>query len=214
MTRQDRLISAFRALGFVLTVLCLASVSAIADDAPDIPAGQNSDADKAAVIHLGWVFQAIAVAFNCPHFGWGSFVQNHTMVQLEYVPAGDSVERWTRLMTVSIYALPKEAPEQIDAMRKMQGTLLGVYGKDGHIIDQALFQADGFPRMFVEYEVGAGMQKEHSAGAFLKMLPSAAQMIQIQARGKPFDPNDAANMKLFVQGKLPIPPATGGAANK
>jgi hypothetical protein len=110
------------------------------------------------------------------------------------------------MMTVSIYALPKEAPDQIDAMRKMQGALLGVYGKDGHIIDQTLFQtSDGFPRMFVEYEVGEGPQKEHTAGAFLKMLPIAAQVIQIQARGKPFDPNDAANMKLFVQGKLSIP---------
>jgi hypothetical protein len=206
VARRHKLISAFRALGFVLACLCLASVSAIADDAPDTPAGQNNADQKEAVQHLGTVFLPIAAAFNCPHFGWGSFVQNGTMVQLEYVPSGDNVEKWTRMMTVSIYALPKEAPDQIDAMRKMQGALLGVYGKDGHIIDQTLFQtSDGFPRMFVEYEVGEGPQKEHTAGAFLKMLPIAAQVIQIQARGKPFDPNDAANMKLFVQGKLSIP---------
>lgn len=206
MARRYKPISALRALDLVLACLCLASVAATADDAPDIPAGQNNDAQKEAVQHLGMVFQPIAATFNCPHFGWGSFVQNGTIVQLEYVPSGDNVEKWTRMMTISIYALPKEMPEQIDAMRKMQGALLGVYKKDGKIIDQTLFQTnDGFPRMFVEYEVGEGPQKEHTAGAFLKVLPIAAQMIQIQTRGKPFDPNDAANMKLFVQGKLPIP---------
>jgi hypothetical protein len=44
-------------------------------------------------------------------------------------------------------------------------------------------------------------------------MPTAAQFVQIQARGKPFDPIDAANMKLFVQNKLKMPPAKTGPAN-
>jgi hypothetical protein len=212
--RQYKLLSSFRALGFVLASLCLVSVSAVADDAPDIPADQNNADQKAAVQRLGEAFLPLATTFNCSKFAWGSFLNNGATVQIEYVPAGDNVERWTRLMTINIFPLPKDQSAQIDTMGKIQGGLLGVYKDKGKIIDQTLFKTDeGYPRLFVEYEIGDGLQKEHSAGAFLKLMPTAAQFVQIQARGKPFDPIDAANMKLFVQNKLKMPPAKTGPAN-
>jgi hypothetical protein len=65
---------------------------------------------------------------------------------------------------------------------------------------------NGCPRLFVEYEIGEGLQKEHNAGAFSLSAPDTASFIQIGLRGKPFDQTDAANMKLFAQSRLPLSP--------
>jgi hypothetical protein len=102
-------------------------------------------------------------------------------------------------MTNNLFLLQKDTPAQIAMMRQLGGSLLAEFQK-GKIIDQTLLPSnDGCPRMLNEYEAGEGIQKEHAAGGFLKLMRTTAQFAQIDARGKPFDPNDAANMKLFVE---------------
>jgi hypothetical protein len=80
---------------------------------------------------------------------------------------------------------------------------LGAYGK-GKIVSQENYtDSNGDPRLFIEYEIGEGIQQEHSAGVFLRSGASSAAFVQIQTRGKPFDKKDAAHMKLYAQNKLP-----------
>jgi membrane associated rhomboid family serine protease/tetratricopeptide (TPR) repeat protein len=167
----------------------------------EIPPGQNTDADKVLIEKFANFFLPVAKTFGCQQFAWGSFVKNHNNIQLEYVPEGDDVRRWTRLIAITLYPLPKDTASQIKAMTDIRGHLLSV----GKLLDQTLYVTkQGYPGLFIEYEIGGGIQKEHSAGAFMTSLPDVASFIQIQSRGKPFDQADAANMKLFAHNKLPL----------
>jgi hypothetical protein len=182
------------------------SLAVFAQSAPDIPASQNSDAQRALVEKMAKYYGPVAATFKCPNFAWGSFLKDAQM-QVEYVPNGDNVSSWTRLLTINLYPLPKEAAAQIDAMKKIEGSLLVNYSSHGKILAQQLYKnAQGVPRLYIEYEIGDGMQKEHAAGGFLVLAPNIGPFIQIQGRGKPFDPTDAANMKLLVEAKLKLTP--------
>jgi hypothetical protein len=140
-------------------------------------------------------------------FAWGSFVSNHTRITLEYVPEGDDVNSWTRLMSITLFPLLKDMASQIEVMLTLGPRLLGSYRTHGKILNQENFQdSNGYPDLFIEYEIGEGIQKEHSAGAFSHSAPNIASFIQIQSWGKPFDQADAANMKLFAQKKLLLSP--------
>jgi hypothetical protein len=67
-------------------------------------------------------------------------------------------------MSITLYPLPKETTSQIAVVRKIQGSLLGIYGK---ILSEEFYQkSDGYPIFYIEYEIGNGIQKEHNAGAF------------------------------------------------
>ncbi len=105
-------------------------------------------------------------------------------------------------MTVIVFPLPQSADAQRDAMTKIEQGLLCSYSK-GKIFSQTTYaEKNGDPRLFLEYEIGEGLQKEHSAGTFLRVGISSAAFIQIQSRGKEFDAKDAANMKLFAENRL------------
>jgi hypothetical protein len=126
-------------------------------------------------------------------------------MSFEYVPDGTDVHNWTRLMTVTIYPLPQGNDAQRDAMRKIGVSLLASFA-GGRILDQVIYtDSKGDPRIFLEYEVGEGLQKEHNAGTFLRSGVSSAAFVQIQSRGKPFDEKDAADMKLLAENRLRLP---------
>jgi hypothetical protein len=192
-------------LRFAAIGLVMSSVSAFAQNRPDIPASQNNDKERATVEKMAKFYGPAAVTFKCPQFVWGSFLKDHVDMQMEYVPDGDNVASWTRLMTINLYPLPKDEAGEIDSAKKIEGTLLDNFKNGGKILDQRLYEnSQGLPRLYVEYEVGEGMQKEHAAGAFLILAPNIASFIQVQTRGKPFDPDDATNMRLLVEGKLKL----------
>jgi hypothetical protein len=176
----------------------------LSSSAQEIPSPPNSGADKTLIENFAKFYLPVARTFNCKKFAWGSFVRNHELITLEYVPQGDDVNSWTRLMSITLYPLPKDTSSQIEIMNKIQGSLLGIHGK---ILSEEFYRSNkGYPSLFVEYEIGDGIQKEHKAGAFSTVATNTASFIQIQSRGKPFDPTDVANMKLFAQFKLPISP--------
>lgn len=183
------------------------SLPSSAQTSGEIPSPPNSDADKTVIDKLANYYRPVARTFNCKKFAWGTFANNHTHIVLEYVPEGDDVNSWTRLMSIILFPLPKDAASQIKVMLTLGPRLLGSYGTYGKILSQAIFQdSNGYPSLFIEYEIGVGIQKEHSVGAFSHSAPNIASFIQIQSRGKPFNQTDAANMKLFAQKKLPLSP--------
>ena len=195
---------------FALTITFFSlsiSLSAFGQNAPDIPAGQNSGAERAAVEKMAKYYGPIAATFKCPDFAWGSFLKDHAQMQIEYVPGGDNISSSPRLLTINLYPLPKDTAGQIGIMKKIQKSLLSNYGDHGKILVQQLYEnAQGVPRLYIEYEIGDGVQKEHAAGAFLVLAPNIASFVQIQERGRPLDPTDAANMKLLVEAKLKLTP--------
>jgi hypothetical protein len=83
-----------------------------------IPSPPNSVADKTLIEQFANYYLPIARTFGCKKFAWGSFVRNHELIQLEYVPESDDVVSWTRMITITLYPPPKETASQIEAMRK------------------------------------------------------------------------------------------------
>lgn len=202
MTARKRLLAATICI-FALSL----SSPALAQSTPDIPAGQNSDAERATVEKMAKYYGPVAATFKCPKFAWGSFLKDHAQMQIEYVPEADNIAGWTRLVTVNLYPLPKDPPAQINTMKKIEGSLLASYGGHGKVIQQQLYEnGQGVPRLYIEYEIGEGIQKEHAAGALLILAPNIASFIQIQGRGRPFDAGDATNMRLLVEGTLKLGP--------
>ena len=184
----------------IVLVLALLTFPALAD--PEIPPGQDGGPDKPMLIGFGNYFFPIAKTFGCNDFRWAAFGAGKRSMSLEYVPAGTDINKWTRLMTVTVFPLPQPADAQRDAMKKIEESLLGNYST-GKIISEVTYtDQNGDPRLFVEYEIGEGLQKEHNAGTFLRAGRSSAAFVQIQSRGKEFDGKDAANMKLFAENRL------------
>ena len=170
----------------------------------EIPSPPNSGADKVLIENFVNFYMPIATEFNCTKFAWASFVKNHELITLEYVPESDDVNSWTRLMSITLYPLPKEKASQIEVMRKIQSGLLGL-GINGKILSEEFYQkSDGYPSLYIAYEIGDGIQKEHNAGAFSTVVSNTASFTQIQSRGRLFDQADAAKMKRFAQFKLPL----------
>ncbi len=110
------------------------SLPSSAQTSGEIPSPPNSDADKTVIEKLANYYRPVARTFNCKKFAWGSFVSNHTRITLEYVPESDDVNSWTRLMSISLFPLPKDTASQIDVMLKLGGQLLRSYGTHGKIL--------------------------------------------------------------------------------
>lgn len=183
-------------------VLALLILPALAD--PEIPTGQDGGADKPQLIQFGNYFLPIAKTFDCSDFRWAAFGRGKKSMSFEYVPAGADLNQWTRMMTVTVFPLPQSVDAQRNQMMKIEEGLLGAYSK-GKIISENMYtDKNGDPRLFIEYELAEGLEKEHNAGTFLRASASSAAFVQIQSRGKEFDVKDSANMKLFAEGHLQI----------
>ena len=183
-----------------LALIAFLALPALATAAPEIPPGQDGGADRPMLIQFGNYFLSIAKAFGCQDFRWATFGPSKNFISLEYVPEGEDIHSWTRLMTVTVYPLPQGHDAQRAAMTKIEGGLLASFS-NGRILNSTNYtDANGDPRLFLEYEVGEGLQKEHSAGTFLRSGVSSAAFVQIQSRGRPFNEKDAADMKLFAEG--------------
>ncbi len=77
--------------------------------------------------------------------------------------------------------------------------------KGGKILSEVTYtEQNGDPRLFIEYEIGDGLQKEHNAGAFLRSGRNSAAFVQIQSRGKEFEAKDAADIKAFAENRLQL----------
>jgi hypothetical protein len=183
-------------------ILALLTSSALAD--PEIPQEQDGGSNKPQLIQYGNYFLPIAKTFGCNDFHWAAFGIGNRSMTLEYLPTGDDINKWTRLMTVTVYALPQPGEAQHEAMTKFEGALLKNFSS-GKIINEVTYtEQNGDPRLFIEYEIGEGLQKEHNAGTFLRSGRSSAAFVQIQSRGKEFDGKDAANMKLLAENRLQL----------
>ncbi len=104
-------------------ILVLLAFPAHAD--PEIPPGQDGGPNKPRLIEYGNFFLPIAKTFGCNEFRWAAYGKENRSMNLEYVPAGDDLNKWTRLMTVTTYVLPESADAQRDAMMKIQGGAFG-----------------------------------------------------------------------------------------
>lgn len=188
-----------------LALIAFAGVSGPAAAEVEIPPDQDGGADRPLLLRFGASFQPIANAFGCGQFRWAAFGRGKQSMTFEFLPLGADLKGWTRMLTTTVYPLPVDPAAQQEAMRQRIAGLLGAYGK-GKILDQEHYVTqNGEPRLFIDYEIGEGLLKEHNAGAFVRAGTSSAAFVQIQSHGAAPLPKDAADMKLLAQGRLSLP---------
>jgi hypothetical protein len=149
--------------------------------------------------------QPVASLFGCDKFAWGNLKPGGNIMALEYVPLGDTAEGWTRMMTAILYQLPGDPAKNKELVRALQASLLAQYSKgiSKIIATENYSTSDGYTMIYINYEIGAGAQKEHNAGVFLHPTADGrmAGFFQIQSRGdKDIDDADIAKLKKLVKG--------------
>jgi hypothetical protein len=153
---------------------------------------------------IGSQYQAVAASLGCAQFAAGGFISSGKVADLEYLPEGEVTrENWTRLTSVTVYALSGSPATDARLMNSIMQRLLESYEKAGAKIRRTeYFMAESDePGMFVEYEIGEGAAREHNAGVFKRSAGKAAVFIQLQSRGKPLDPEDSSRVRAFIQPK-------------
>ncbi len=171
---------------------------------------------QAAIESVGKAYQAVADKFGCTVFAGGGLAPDGNVMSLEFIPAGDKVESWTRLFSVTVFALPTEAKASADAMTQLMNGLLSNAKEKGKVINSTFFRnVQGESGAFLEYEIGEGLLKEHNVGIFMRTSDKTAAFMQVQVRGnRAFDPKDAAGILGLVEApKAEIPsdqPVSGG----
>jgi hypothetical protein len=155
---------------------------------------KSTDPNRAAIEALAKDLAPIAAAFGC-EFAWGD-MHDPTNATLEFVPAGDDVRKWTRLVTITTVGMPPQQAAQSALIKDLHNMMEGRIIQRGRLLDKALgSDGGGLPSSFMEYEIGQGADKEHNAVAVMKVRADLAGIVQIQARGKPLAREDADKMR-------------------
>lgn len=162
----------------------------------------TSEKGKAILAKMGKDLTPVATGLGCNEFAWANFVGNGNVAALEYVPAGDNVKKWTRLVSMAIYALSGKPAEDKAMMEGLVKNLVSGYKKNGKVIKAESFtNKKGEPGLFIEYTIGEGTAKEHNAGVFLRISDRTAAFIQTQSRGKALSAEQSAKVRKLIGSK-------------
>jgi hypothetical protein len=178
-------------LVFFMLILGLA-VPARAFETPPL-----SVENRKAVINVGTSFRVIPHRFGCADFVWGTISSDGRVVALKYIPVGDDFEKWTRMMSITVYGLPEGRRESEKAMESLREKIQKDIEKTAHIITAKAFTSvQDDPALYLEYETGAGAAYEQNAAVLMRSAKNGAAFIQLQVRGdKKLDPADAADIR-------------------
>ena len=161
---------------------------------------KSKDPNRATIEALAKDLAPIAASFGC-EFAWGD-MHDPTNGTLEFVPAGDDVRKWTRLVTITVVGMPPRQAAQSALIKDLHNMMEGRIVQRGRLLDKALgSDGKGLPSSFMEYEIGQGADKEHAAVAVMKVRADLAGILQIQARGKPLAREDADKMRTLAIAK-------------
>jgi hypothetical protein len=173
-------------------------------------ANQRNSKDPNLGVYLAFSleFKALAKVFGV-EFAWAD-AQGPSSIQLEFVPRGDDVRTWTRLLTINTLGLPPKDADSLPVVKDLQAGMLARYREKTRVLDtKSGNDPNGVPTLFVEYEIGEGPAKEHSAAAIMKLRDAQARMrygdlagiVQIQSRGKPLAREDVEKLQAFAHVK-------------
>jgi len=163
-------------------MLCLvlsAPFSAAAFESP------LTDPKGVAVLEkLGTFFKPVADQYGCTDFAWGNIANEGKLASLEFVPPGVKVAEWKRMVTITVYSLEGDAAKDMATMSTMAEALAKGFEDNGTLITKSQYKNKaGEMSAYFDYETGLGAAKEHNAGVFMRVTPTLAAFMQVQARG-------------------------------
>ncbi|MEZ0263067.1 MAG: hypothetical protein ACAH80_18830 [Alphaproteobacteria bacterium] len=182
---------------FYALMLCLALLAPVAAQAFDTPL---KDPKGVKVLEkLGIFFKPVADQFGCTDFAWGNVANAGKLATLEYVPPGHKVEQWTKLVTVTVYSLEGDPVQDKALMSAMVTALTKTFEANGKVISHSLYRNKAEEMSaYYEYETGLGGAKEHNAGVFMRVTPTLAAFMQVQARGGALAADDLLTIHKMV----------------
>ena len=135
---------------------------------------------------MGQAFMPAAVRLGAPVFAAADYSDpEHRSALLEYLPEGQQLKGWTRMVSIAVYNLEEDPKQQQDTMMAVAGGLYKAFVTHGNVLQvQHYMNNKSEPGMFIEFEVGEGALKEHNAAVFMRTSKHAAAFIQLQSRGK------------------------------
>lgn len=177
----------------LLLSLCLLVL--LPGTAPAFDSPLTGDARTAAE-KFGAMYNPLATKFGCPDLAWAD-ISNAAALSLQYLPEGETLETWTRMMTVTIYPLKGKQQKLQEVLTSLQNNLEAMFKANTKVLATNYYKnASGEPALYIEYEVGTGAQKEHGAGVFLHSAKITAAFIQVQERnGKAPGAGDIQKLK-------------------
>jgi hypothetical protein len=156
----------------------------------------SRDPNRAAIVATGNDLAPIAKEFGC-EFAWGQ-LNDASSASLEYVPKGDDVRTWTRLVTITTVNLPADVQAQAQLMKRLHTIALSGFSGRGSVRAQKTGEnPKGLPALYFEYEIGEGAQKEFGAVGVYKVRPDIAAIVQIQSH-KALAREDATKMSALA----------------
>lgn len=186
---------------YIFTVLICAALLVAPAPAKAFETPASSKEHVEALKNMGEAFLPIARDFGCGVFSWANFTDpQFRTAQLEYVPAGHDVKKWTRLQTTTVYALGGiDAAQDADVVQGIFHMLMDFYKKNSEVIDLRVFENQaGEPAFFIEYKIGSGDEAEHNAGLFMRTSVKAVAFIQIQARQSDLSRADVSLLLAYL----------------
>ncbi len=149
---------------------------------------------------LGSAYQApVADQFGCTQFAWGNFLMDGKVASLQYIPAGDNLKEWKRMVSIQVYRLQGEKEADLKQLKEIQQSILATYKKHSKLMDYKTYEnPQKEPASYIVYQIGPDKSLEHNAGAFLRVNKKFAAFIQVQQRGKPLEKSDLEKIKLLI----------------
>lgn len=179
---------------FIGLGLVLASTPVLAFDTP-----VENERGLAILKKMGTDLSSIAARFGCPDFAWANFIDGGRVAAFVYTPNGVDYKKSPRKVSVAIHALEGDAAKDKATLVDLAKNLQAGYKANGKVIKTENFHnAKDEPGFYIEYTLGEGAAKEHSAGVFLRLTSHTAAFIQLQSRGAPLSAEDSAKVKSLI----------------
>ena len=163
----------------------------------------NTPQEQGSARTAGIAYLPVAKLFGCNKFANGVYTSGPT-ITLEYIPSTDDINKWMRLMTITVYPLLNDTP---DTMEMVISNATKILQTKGRLIQTQRFQdTNNYPRMFVAYETNDPLVNGYSSGTLYRVRPGIAAFAQIQTHDISVAATDAERMKLFAKSELnPLP---------
>lgn len=156
--------------------------------------------EKAALQGFGTTFKPVAQSFGCEALAKAKVLEQGTIMQLEYVPAGGNIASSPKVCSMTVYLLTGDAQSDQSLMVTTQETIVNNYMKLGKVLNVATADnASGEPETYFEY-VG---EKASGAAVFMRSTAETAALMQIKSRGGIIGADDIAKVKAMLPNATP-----------
>jgi len=199
------------------SILVAAALLLAAKPAPAFETKAEDPAQRTLLQVMGQAFQPAAARLGAPVFAAADYSDpEHRSALLEYLPEGQPLNGWTRMVSIAVYNLEETPEQQQMTMVAVAGGLFKAFVTHGKVLQVQHYMNDkSEPGMFIEFEIGDGAAKEHNAGVFMRTSKRAAAFVQLQSRGKRLTADEVLSVhKMITPNPEPGKPPTAEALQK